>query len=591
MLRVQMYRIRYKDCSSPQNIERLSIFNLCEEERSVNGTTKQDYTVLQKMSNEVMKGNKCQVKRSKWAMYCGAFSHSKLITIPEIEVNQPVSVSACLNMISTNTFISEYGTTHGVAMGEEVIFRVNERGTLHTSSTGKVSCQGQQIKIDDVVVGDVLILAQYRVTMEKEEYLTLSTQQVSMKTVEALNDHVRLPKKCTATSGGCITNEWTYVWHADPIRCPLRKIQEASFVEEDGYLVDHNLKMLFTKTSETSGIPGCPPGKVFYTDQHGISLTQSSGYEWISRNLKLEVFSNNKDDYIMWQLEHQLEGTRKNINKKLCNTKYDEKRDEIIPLGEDRYGKRRGDILFSFTCPEKIGKIMPMSPTCHTKIPLETGIFMDPETRIATKHASLTDCKTHFPITMKSMDGWITISTSIQPAVAPREVRLKGGKIQHESMKSGGIYREDALNQFDDLLEYGSFHSAVLEELAFGVCRKQGGPCAQAERTLNAPIYDISRLEEIAEAKFGFMEAVDAWITKKGGYLALGVIIGWVIQALIAVTMVAQTAIQDGMAACLAALYAVACIVPHTVHKVRQKARRQTAAGTEESAPMVMKPL
>ena len=80
---------------------------------------------------------------------------------------------------------------------------------------------------------------------------------------------------------------------------------EASFVEEDGYLVDHNLKMLFTKTSETSGIPGCPPGKVFYTDQHGISLTQSSGYEWISRNLKLEVFSNNKDDYIMWQLDHQ----------------------------------------------------------------------------------------------------------------------------------------------------------------------------------------------------------------------------------------------------------------------------------------------
>ena len=201
--------MKYSDCSNPSNIERLSIYTVCNQvDDSVKET--EEYTILQKMRNKVMKGHKCQVKRSKWMLYCGAFSHEKMIEIPQIEINQDISISQCEDMISTNTFISEFGTTHGVALNEETVFSVNERGVTHTESNGKVWCQGQQIKIGDTVIDDVLVLSQYRITLEKEEFLTHSQPQ-GLRQVEALNDHVKLPKKCTADRHGCKTSSWTYI--------------------------------------------------------------------------------------------------------------------------------------------------------------------------------------------------------------------------------------------------------------------------------------------------------------------------------------------------------------------------------------------
>ena len=593
---VVTYRLKYNDCSNPTNIERLSVYTVCEEvdERV---SEKEEYTILQKMRNKVMKGHKCQVKRSKWTLYCGAFSHEKMIEIPQIEINQKVTISQCENMISTNTFVSEYGSTHGVALNEETVFSVNERGVTHTESSGKVWCQGQQIKIGDVVIDDVLVLSQYRITLETEEFLTHSQAQ-GLRRVEALNDHVKLPRKCAADHHGCMTASWTYIWNPAPIKCPLMKIQEGSFSKENGHLVEHDLKLLFKVTAETSGVPGCPPGKVLYTDSPEIVLTKQGGFPWIDRQLDLAIYSDQKDDYVMFIQEQAAGKLRNSLNRQLCNTKYSTLHDEIVHLHEQTFSKRRGDILYTFTCPQKIGKVIPMKDTCLNKVPLETSVFVDPVTKIGSKHASKVDCANHFPLTVLSEDGWITVSLShLQPAIAPQEVKMEGGKLKHESMKKGGLYRHEALMQFEEILEYGSFHQALMETFSSGICRKQGGPCTQARESLStyrAPIYDISKLEEMVEEEFSLFQSIDEFITKKGGYLALTVIIGWTIQILIAGGMVIMTAIQDGMAACIAALYAVACILPHTVEKVRrQAARRRTVATApdEETAPMCMKPM
>ena len=592
---VGTYRLKYSDCSSPTNIERLSIYTVCNP---VDDSVKEaeEYTILQKMRNKVLKGHKCQVKRSKWTMFCGAFSHEKMIEIPQIEINQEISISQCEDMISTNTFISEYGTTHGVALNEETVFSVNERGVVHTESSGKVWCQGQQVRIGDTVIDDVLILSQYRIILEKEEFLTHS-QPKGLRQVEALNDHVKLPKKCTADRHGCRTSSWTYIWNPAPIRCPLMKIQEGSFTKESDHLVDHNLKLLFKVTGETSGIPGCPPGKVLYTDSPDIVLTKQSGFPWIDRQLDLAIYSDQKDDYVMFVQEQAAGKLRNSLNRQLCNNKYATLHDEIVHLHGEVFSKRRGDILYTFKCPQKMGKVIPMKGTCLNKVPLETAVFVDPVTKIGSKHASKVDCANHFPLTVLSEDGWITVSLShLQPAVAPEEVKMEGGKLKHDSMKTGGIYRHEALEQFEEILEYGSFHQALMETFSSGICRKPGGPCTQAKQSIStyqAPIYDISKLEARIE-EFSMFKAIDEFITKKGGYLALTVIIGWTIQILIAGGMVIMTAIQDGMAACIAALYAVACILPHTVEKVRrQAARRRTVATApdDESAPMCMKPM
>ena len=74
---------------------------------------------------------------------------------------------------------------------------------------------------------------------------------------------------------------------------------------------------------------------------HGAK--RSSPIQWIDRNVDIISYSDNKDDYIVYMRE------KKAIikhNRKLCYTKYT-------------------------TCPEKVGKIIPMENNCLNKIPIE----------------------------------------------------------------------------------------------------------------------------------------------------------------------------------------------------------------------------
>ena len=60
----------------------------------------------------------------------------------------------------------------------------------------------------------------------------------------------------------------------------------------------------------------------------------------------------------------------------------------------------------------------------------------------------------------------------------------------------------------------------------------------------------------------------------------------WTIQLLIAAGMVIMTALKDGLAAAMAAIYAVCCFLPHQVNKVRrQAARKRASAPPEELLP------
>ena len=81
MMEVDVYRVKYKDCSNPTNIQRLSIYTACESENE-NEKEVEAYAILQQMRNQVLKGYKCKVKRSQWMLFCGAFSHERFIKIP-----------------------------------------------------------------------------------------------------------------------------------------------------------------------------------------------------------------------------------------------------------------------------------------------------------------------------------------------------------------------------------------------------------------------------------------------------------------------------------------------------------------------------
>ena len=54
-------------------------------------------TLLQEKSILNMKGHSCQVTYSRFVDYCCAYSHSKIIATPEIEVSSPLTPLDCLD--------------------------------------------------------------------------------------------------------------------------------------------------------------------------------------------------------------------------------------------------------------------------------------------------------------------------------------------------------------------------------------------------------------------------------------------------------------------------------------------------------------
>ena len=86
-------------------------------------------------------------------------------------------------------------------------------------------------------------------------------------------------------------------------------------------------------------------------------------------------------------------------------------------------------------------------------------------------------------------------------------------------MKTGGLYRTEAINQFENIIEYGNFHQAIIETLGYGICRKDG-PCTQntpgSIGTSGAPVYDLKKLAEGIEEEMNLFKEMDKWITRNG---------------------------------------------------------------------------
>ena len=84
------YNIKYFDCSKLSAIYKYETSHLCKESE-VTEEPKSHMSVLQRIKNKSLSGHSCQVVRSSWTYYCGAYSHSKIAEIPQIEVTEGLS--------------------------------------------------------------------------------------------------------------------------------------------------------------------------------------------------------------------------------------------------------------------------------------------------------------------------------------------------------------------------------------------------------------------------------------------------------------------------------------------------------------------
>ena len=564
------YTIKYMDCAKPQQMNEYDLKTYCVNENHVKGETTA-YHVLQKRKNIKMKGYSCQIIRSTFIVHCGMFSHNEVLKMPDIEIKQAVTTRQCQEMVTTGYWTSREGTRHKVKIGEENIFHVSEKGVLHEDNN-KIWCEGEALKINSNIIEGVLKMVQYRTIIEEEEY------RVDKKQVEALNAHIRLPSSCTVKSGGCIAQK-TYLWEPPSNRCPLVKINTGKFTDEQGWLIEHRAKLLFKITDTSQSPTGCPNGDIYHTEYEDLYLTKEPGFPHIGQSLEIGLYVKQSSDYVLYETERMTNAVAKSTSRNLCQQIYTRSKEEVIPMQNGKFGRRSGDILYTFNCVQKTGKLQ-NSKKCYDRIPLQNQVYVDPITRIGTRHATSRECNSLFPEAVLTTEGWVALP-ELRPIKEPNQFVNSKGNVTHEDMSRGGLYTNQELEEWEQFISYGTFKSSLLSSISTGACVhrdicKTGG-------NMGLPSYNIDRLIEEAQENMNIFAKIDNMIRTNGAYLSLIVILVWISRAALWVALIFNTVIREGKNVAVALLYATCCGTLYKTGRIKKHNNKKSASSAPQT--------
>ena len=99
----------------------------------------------------------------------------------------------------------------------------------------------------------------------------------------------------------------TVVWNPPMTKCNLELVRTAEMIQDGGYLIDPERKVLCKKEHQMPVTPECGLATLWSTEYENIFLTQDSG-EWreMGEDLDLSKYFKERDDFIMWRLEERL---------------------------------------------------------------------------------------------------------------------------------------------------------------------------------------------------------------------------------------------------------------------------------------------
>ena len=584
---VEGHQVAFNDCSKPQNIERVDAHTSCGRHDDDDGlkTEHEEYFLLQRVRSQTTTGFKCRKEVSDFKFYCGSFSHMKLIQTPTIDVTEDVTPEQCRAWVSTREFRSAR-QKQDLVLGGTTVLAVNALGVIHPE--GAVSCEGEKVRIGEELLANIIDLQQVKISLLAEEFV------IEGNRLESLTTHSKLPMTCSQHDTGCQTGEGTYIWDPPLSSCQMKSVQTVHLTVEGNLHVDHEHKLIFEIDGQIPSPFGCPEGaQVLATNWPDLYLTKSDQFDPIPPSaIDLSLYSDTRDDFLEYNVERKLKGVGDSLKSQLCETRYqDTGENGILKVGE-RFGIRAGDAFLTFDCPARAGTVAEPDGRCYNRIRLAEGLFVDPRTRIARKHAVTVECSDHFPQYVKTVTGqWITISDKIQLIAPPQTKELLPSMSlgAHESFAVPGLYTHEELLDWEALVSWGSFHEATVQAFSRGVCRHESGPCGRGTAGTGVKAYDLSRLINPATFSLSIMERLNNWVQANVGYLCLMALIVYSIQWGIAIVMAIHSVFNNGLGSALASLYIMCCSTPHLIARTqRQNKRRRLQEPGAFDEPMGM---
>ena len=497
----QSHELEYWDCGKPQNRHEISLITACDSENKII-PEKKVFTLIQPRTHEIYKGYVCSVRRSTFRWHCGMFSHTMPVSVPTIEIPEDVGLTQCYTMAKRGQYVDHTGRTRLIDMDEEVVFTVNEAGAI-VDNHGTVSCQGDDIRVGGETMSKVIQLSQYKIEVHKEEYIHSSDGSL-----EAVYAKMKLPPECDIEGKMCYAAGRTFIFNSKK-SCRYHKIQQIEVSLENGYLVDHRNKLIFQKKERRTFQDDCSNNGFFYvTEYSNLYLTNSTDEFTAVTEIDLSLYVNARSDYIVYQSEMRLLNMTNQLNIDLCTDNMkDRTEDQIFQLKNGEFGLVRGDVLSLFQCEKKVG-VIAETGSCYNRIPLLSGEFVHPRTKMVTNVATEVSCQGRFPLVVRTRGGlWCNIGPGVSARNPPEEMStLEHHSYHHEDMARGGLYSQSELSQWQEHVTWGDYRQGTIEKIAGGLCKgdqRCRGPAADHHPalTLDSLVESVKSYDPYAAAK------------------------------------------------------------------------------------------
>ena len=555
---VSCYQLNYFYCETPTEITTYSADSVCNKE-TLMGESSEEGTryILQEREVAEMEGVSCSVVMSRFMYRCGLWSHLKVERVPEIQRHVSISVDQCKDAFHYGKLTVPGHIPFGlsVKMNVPIYHLENLVGSLKDDDD-EISCVGGVFKDDQSTFTNVVLLAQYHVLLENRTFAVNKAGKVSVE-----DDHVSLG--CHRYDYGCMTGDRTYYWPVLPQDCKMELVQTMTkpVQVESTFLADHDSKILFNISSDPHSIAGCNfnvqnteyPDIFTTTDQAALNLPTVSG-----RDVKISISQAMQLSYLSWILQQKLNHQTELWTRKLCQRDKFFPSSQIIHLGANQFGRFQGDVFHLFKCQKKVATIR-QEDKCYRDVPIDPTGFVNPTTRIFTKFSSVIFCNARFPLTVRTVQGYVEILPHLKTVATPLSFTDQHQSYHQLTDFSGsGLYTDSEMEEWSHLINFPSYKQAIMTELSLGNCLQQG-ECDSQIANEGVTNYDIRSLIPVVTSQLDILQRLDRMVKRYGDWIALLCLLIFTTKFMINLIILLMTWRQGGAAAAAAILTRACC--------------------------------
>ena len=534
------------DCRSPQSVQTGLVSQVCDSESQAEvETDEQEVLILYSSSKHAVHAVRCEKYLSRIYMVCGSFSHSKILSPPDIMEPETFDPAICKSTMERRVYTKEDGGSLAVEVDRAYTYKFVAHGSLQLA-TNNVYCSGSSIMLHGERHDDIVELVTAQIKFVSVDI------ELDIASARDLESRVQLPTTC-ARDVTCSDGPFAYVVAHPAKQCnlyilrslPMKQTTVRTSKGDETALVSHQHKIfLILKDREVTQKDCRPVYECQMTNFHDLKVVREedamSQIAALSDHLAasqvdIDLELRTASEYMSYRFERMLANQLRHVAGNLCKISQHTWGDaELSPFHQHALLRIKGELLQELTCKEVRAEVRlgeARSDRCYPDaIPAwldNQPVLIAARTRLVMNHeeAQTVKCDAMYSPVFKTDDGALVQAAPVVKVVDVTLTHFQSDYLHlgeegviHETFGNDILYTTQEIDKFNNLLHFGRSRNLVLDSLVRKYCT--GGNCGSYTPGTGSA-FSLDALKDRIEEPIHWFEDILKSLEEYGGICSI----------------------------------------------------------------------